>query len=40
MEHMSFVATTDLDEFTFEAIATQNAIGEEIAGFFDLGIGL
>jgi len=40
MEHMGIDATTGLDEFTSEAIATQGAIGEEIAGFFDLGIGL
>ena len=40
MEHMSVEATTSLDEFTSEVIATQGAIGEEIAGFFDLGIGL
>ncbi|HEX2590618.1 MAG TPA: YjgN family protein [Rhizomicrobium sp.] len=40
MEHMSLAATTGLDEFTSEAIATQGAIGEEIAGFFDLGIGI
>jgi hypothetical protein len=37
---MSLAATTGLDEFTSEAIATQGAIGEEIAGFFDLGIGI
>jgi uncharacterized membrane protein YjgN (DUF898 family) len=40
MENMGIIATTNLDEFTSEAIATQSAIGEEIAGFFDLGIGL
>lgn len=39
-EHMGIDATTSLDEFTSEAIATQGAIGEEIAGFFDLGISL
>jgi uncharacterized membrane protein YjgN (DUF898 family) len=38
--HMKLIATTGLDEFTSEAIATQGAIGEEIAGFFDIGIGL
>ncbi len=38
--HLSVLATTDLDEFTSEAIATQGAIGEEIASFLDLGIGL
>jgi uncharacterized membrane protein YjgN (DUF898 family) len=40
LEHMGIDAASDLDEFTTEAIATQGAIGEEIAGFFDLGIGL
>ena len=34
------VAASDLDDFTSEAIATQGAIGEEIASFFDLGISL
>ena len=33
-------AATDLDDFASEAIATQGAIGEEIASFFDLGISL
>jgi uncharacterized membrane protein YjgN (DUF898 family) len=33
-------AASNLDEFTSEAMATQNAIGEEIASFFDLGISL
>ncbi len=36
----SVLAASDLDEFTSEAIATQGAIGEEIATFFDLGISL
>ena len=34
------LAATNLNEFTSEIIATQGAIGEEIAGFFDLGFGL
>jgi uncharacterized membrane protein YjgN (DUF898 family) len=33
-------AASNLDDFTSEAIATQGAIGEEIASFFDLGISL
>jgi uncharacterized membrane protein YjgN (DUF898 family) len=33
-------AASDLDEFTSEVIATQGAIGEEVAAFFDLNIGL
>ena len=33
-------AASNLDEFTSEAMATQGAIGEEIASFFDLGISL
>ncbi|MBV8976440.1 MAG: DUF898 domain-containing protein [Alphaproteobacteria bacterium] len=37
---MALEATSDLDEFTSEAFGTQSAVGEEIAGFFDLGIGL
>lgn len=36
----SVLAASDLDEFTSEAMATQGAIGEEIASFFDLGISL
>lgn len=36
----SMLAATSLDEFTAEAVATQGAIGEEIASFFDLGISL
>jgi uncharacterized membrane protein YjgN (DUF898 family) len=34
------IAASNLDEFTSEAMATQSAIGEEIASFFDLGISL
>lgn len=37
---LSVIAVSDLDEFTSETIATQSAVGEEIAGFFDLGFGL
>jgi len=37
---LAVIAASDLDEFTSEAIATQGAIGEEIASFFDLGISL
>ena len=39
-DHMSLLAASDLDEFTSETFATQGAIGEEIAGFFDYDIGL
>jgi uncharacterized membrane protein YjgN (DUF898 family) len=39
-DHMSLLAASDLDEFTSETFATQSAIGEEIAGFFDYDIGL
>jgi uncharacterized membrane protein YjgN (DUF898 family) len=37
---LTIITATNLDEFTSEAIATQGAVGEEIAGFFDLGFGL
>ena len=39
-DHMSLLAASNLEEFTSEAFATQSAIGEEIAGFFDFDIGL
>ena len=39
-DHMELLATSNLEEFTSEAFATQSAIGEEIAGFFDFDIGL
>lgn len=39
-DHMSLLAASNLDEFTSESFATQGAIGEEIAGFFDYDIGL
>ena len=39
-QNMSLQATTNLDEFTSEIFATQSAVGEEIAGFFDFDIGL
>jgi hypothetical protein len=39
-KHVGIYAATNFDEFTTEAIATQGAIGEEIAGFFDFDIGL
>ena len=39
-DHMSLFAASSLDEFTSESFATQGAIGEEIAGFFDYDIGL
>jgi uncharacterized membrane protein YjgN (DUF898 family) len=38
--HLKVLAMSNLDEFTSEAVATQGAIGEEIASFFDIGIGL
>lgn len=37
---LMLVAVSDLDEFTSEAFGTQSAIGEEVAGFFDLDFGL
>ncbi len=40
ISRFAVLAASDLDEFTSEAIATQGAIGEEIANFFDLGISL
>jgi uncharacterized membrane protein YjgN (DUF898 family) len=40
ISRFAVLAASDLDEFTSEAIATQGAIGEEIASFFDLGISL
>jgi uncharacterized membrane protein YjgN (DUF898 family) len=36
----SVLASGNLDTFTADAVATQGAIGEEIANFFDLGISL
>lgn len=39
-EHLSLLAGSNLDEFTSESFATQGAIGEEVAGFFDYDIGL
>ena len=39
-DHMSLLAASNLEEFTSEAFATQSAVGEEIAGFFDFDIGL
>jgi uncharacterized membrane protein YjgN (DUF898 family) len=40
MRKYAVIASGDLDSFTAEALETQNAIGEEIAGFFDFGFGL
>ena len=40
MRKYSLVASGDLDDFTSEALEAQNAIGQEIAGFFDFGFGL
>ena len=40
LSRMTLEAQSDLDEFTSEAFATQSAVGEEIAGFFDLDFGL
>ncbi len=40
ISRLAVLAASDLDEFTSEAIATQGAIGEEIANFFDMGISL
>jgi uncharacterized membrane protein YjgN (DUF898 family) len=33
-------ASGSLDDFTSETLAQQSAIGQEVAGFFDLGFGL
>ncbi|HXC55922.1 MAG TPA: YjgN family protein [Rhizomicrobium sp.] len=40
MGRYALIATGDLDDFTSEALETQSAIGQEIAGFFDFGFGL
>jgi uncharacterized membrane protein YjgN (DUF898 family) len=40
LENMRLEALSDLDEFTSETFKTQSAVGEEIAGFFDLDFGL
>lgn len=40
MSKFALIAEGDLDGFTSEALETQSAIGEEIAGFFDFGFGL
>ncbi len=40
MQKYALTAQGDLDGFTAEALQAQNAIGEEIAGFFDFGFGL
>jgi uncharacterized membrane protein YjgN (DUF898 family) len=39
-DNMNLLAASNLEEFTSEAFASQSAIGEEIAGFFDFDIGL
>ncbi|HEY1632928.1 MAG TPA: YjgN family protein [Rhizomicrobium sp.] len=39
-ERLSLMAASDLDEYTSELSRANSAIGEEVAGFFDLGIGL
>ncbi len=40
MGKYALIAGGDLDDFTSEALETQSAIGQEIAGFFDFGFGL
>ena len=40
MGKYALIASGDLDDFTSEALETQSAIGQEIAGFFDFGFGL
>jgi uncharacterized membrane protein YjgN (DUF898 family) len=40
MGKYALIASGDLEEFTSEALESQSAIGEEIAGFFDFGFGL
>jgi uncharacterized membrane protein YjgN (DUF898 family) len=37
---LSLLAYSDLDEYTSELSRARSAVGEEVAGFFDLGIGL
>jgi uncharacterized membrane protein YjgN (DUF898 family) len=37
---LALVLASNLEEFTSELDRAQSAVGEEIAGFFDLGIGL
>src|ERR1700679_3878649 len=37
---LSLIAATDLDEYTSALGRARSAVGEEVAGFFDLGIGL
>jgi uncharacterized membrane protein YjgN (DUF898 family) len=37
---LSLMAASDLDEYTTELSRANSAIGEEVAGFFDLGLGL
>jgi uncharacterized membrane protein YjgN (DUF898 family) len=39
-QRLSLLAASDLDEYTSELSRANSAIGEEVAGFFDLGIGL
>lgn len=40
MRKCALIASGDLDDFTSEALESQSAIGQEIAGFFDFGFGL
>ncbi|MEI9988916.1 MAG: YjgN family protein [Rhizomicrobium sp.] len=40
MRKYALIASGNLDDFTSEALEAQSAIGQEIAGFFDLGFGL
>jgi uncharacterized membrane protein YjgN (DUF898 family) len=40
MGRYALIAASDLDEFTSEAMSMQNAIGQEIASFFDFSFGL
>ncbi len=37
---LSLDAASDLDEYTSDITNAKSAVGEEVAGFFDLGIGL
>ncbi|HTQ12914.1 MAG TPA: YjgN family protein [Rhizomicrobium sp.] len=39
-ERLSLIVYGDLDAYTYELSRANSAIGEEVAGFFDLGIGL
>ena len=39
-EHMAVTGPADMDEFMSSLVTGQGAIGEEVASFFDIDIGL